>query len=439
MKRYIIILAWKIKGLDVYSLYLKLLKREPWSEKQWKEYQNKRFLEFVRYCYENSAYYKELFDSKNLKLQDIKSLDDIKLIPVLTKEIVRENINKIVVKKGLKKKFIGHTTGSTGVPLTYYGSANRSKSIVAGLWRYYARCGWVPGDQIASIWGFKNKETSSYKEKLRNYFSGITHFNAWEANDADFEDWFETLRKKRIRILVCYGSSGSRFASWMLHNNKKYDGLKGVFSTSERLYEHQKKLMNDAFLCPIFDIYGCGEVTHLACSCRMGKMHLTQDMSIVEVGEPNENQLLPLIVTGFENLSTPFLRYQNGDCGSLSDEKCNCGLNTPLMELTVSRLSDVFKFSDGKKYPSLYFVLRLYKGGFNGIELFQFHQDSINHIFLRIIKNKRFSEVTHNNLLSVIEEISEHINHMAVIEIVYQEHIEQSTSSKHYYARSDVK
>ena len=439
MRKFLIILAWRLKGLNVYNLFLKLKEKETYSEQEWKNHQNKLFLDFVEFCYNKSQYYKELFDSINLKLDDIKSIDDIKLIPILTKDIVRNNLDKLVVKENFNKKNIVHTTGSTGSPLTYYGSSYRSENIVAGLWRYYARCGWVPGDQVASIWGFKNHNNSGLKSKLRDYFSGITHFNAWKANDSDFQNWFDSIKEKNVRIIMCYGSSGSRFANWLLTNNKTYKGLKGVFSTSEKLYDYQKKIMEDAFLCPVFDMYGCGEVTHLACSCKKGNMHLNPDMSIVEEGELNENQQTPLIVTGFSNLTIPFLRYQNGDSGFLSDKKCDCGINTPLMELKVSRLSDVFKFSDGKKYPSLYFVLRLYKKGFDGVELFQFHQDKIDHIFLRIVKNKRFSQETHDNILEIINEIKEHINYKANVELIYQNYIEQSSSSKHYYAKSDIK
>ena len=102
-------------------------------------------------------------------------------------------------------------------------------------------------------------------------------------------------------------------------------------------------------------------------------------------------------------------------------------------------MSDVFKFLDGKKYPSLYFVLRLYKKGFDSVELFQFHQDKIDHIFLRIVKNKSFSQETHDNILEIINEIKEHINYQANVELIYQNYIEQSSSSKHYYAKSDIK
>tara|TARA_B110000211_G_scaffold154348_1_gene175173 strand:+ start:1218 stop:2537 length:1320 start_codon:yes stop_codon:yes gene_type:complete len=439
MRRFLIVLAWKLKGLNVNKLFVELKQKESWTSQEWSEHQNLLFLAFVKYCYQKVPYYKELFDSINLTLADISSIDDIKKIPVLTKDLVRENTDKLIVTEYFDAKFALHTTGSTGSPLTYYGSKERSQHIVAGLWRLYARCGWQPGEQVASIWGFKKHDQPGWKMKLRDYLSGITHLNAWKANEADFEKWFEAIKRKNVRIIMCYGSSGSRFASWMLNNNKTYNGLRGAFSTSEKLYGHQKLQMEQAFNCPVFDMYGCGEVTHLACSCKNNKMHLNPDMSIVEEGPLGSDGQSSLIVTGLTNHTMPFLRYQNGDAGSLTDEKCTCGLNTPLMELKVSRLSDVFTFSDGKKYPSLYFVLRLYKEGFDGVELFQFHQDKLDHIFLRIVKNDRFSDNTHNNILQAINEIQEHINQTAVVELIYQVYIEQSATSKHYYAKSDVR
>jgi phenylacetate-CoA ligase len=438
MRKHIINLAWKIKGIDVSSRYNILIRRELWSKDQWLNNQNEQFLSLVRHCYENIPFYTDSFNTIGLKPSDIHSIEDIEKIPILTKEMVRNNLHKLVDINLLDKSLVSHTTGSTGKPLSYYGSKERSLAILAGLWRLYDRCGWQPGEQVASIWGFKNHDQSGWKMKLRDYFSGITHLNAWKANDPDFEKWFESIKSKKVSIIMCYGSSGSRFANWMIANNKSYDGIKGVFSTSEKLYEHQKVQIEQAFNCPVYDMYGCGEVIHLACSCKNGKMHLNPDMSIVEEGTLNGDGQTPLIVTGLTNHTMPFLRYQNGDAGSLTDEKCTCGLNTPLMELKVSRLSDVFTFSDGKKYPSLYFVLRLYKEGFDGVELFQFHQDKIDHIFLRIVKNDRFSDCTHDNILQVIDEIKEHINQKAKVSLIYQEYIEQSSTSKHYYAKSDI-
>ncbi|MFA8300213.1 MAG: phenylacetate--CoA ligase family protein [Hyphomicrobiales bacterium] len=441
-KKYIIAFAWWLKGFKILKAYKKLISRERWNEYQWNEYQNKLFVDFVNHCYDNVPYYKNLFDENNIKPEDIKSIKDLHKIPILTKDIVRDNQENLLAKNidhTLLSK--GHTTGSTGKPIVFYNSKRRTESIVAGMWRLYRRCGWKPGEQIASIWGFKDQDynQSKWKSSLRDFFSGITHLNAWKANDDDFERWYCLIKKRNITVIVCYASLGVRFANWLIDNNKKLDSIKGVFSTSEKLYDFQKKQIEKAFSCKVFNLYGCGEVVHIACTCNEGNMHVNPDMVIVETGEKNEVGDKELIVTGLTNWVMPFLRYTNGDAGDLMDKECTCGLNTPLMDLSVSRLADVFTFSDGKKYSSLYFVLRFYKEGFDGIELFQLHQDKVDHIFLRIVKNEKFTNATLDNIDKAINDIKKHINNEAEIELVFTDYIEQSVTSKHYYAKSDVK
>lgn len=441
LRRSLIFLIWWLKGLKIYRLYKELQSREYWTKQQWEDFQNKNLKIFINHCCKNVPYYNDLFKKNNINPNQINSIDDLHLIPILNKQNVRENLDQLVNnlynKNNLKK---GHTTGSTGSPLTYYTDKNRAEYLTAGLWRIYSRCGWNPGERIASIWGFKPKEmaTVNWKRSIRDFFNGTTRLNAWKANDKDFKRWYKLIKRQKVRLIVCYASTGSRFANWLIDNNLDIPGIKGVYCTSEKLYDSQQEQIEKAFKCKVYNLYGCGEVNHIACTCENGKMHLNPDMAIVEYGESNEIAQQPLILTGFHNLATSFLRYTNGDAGSLSQESCNCGRQSPILDLKVSRLADVFQFADGKKYPSLYFILRLYKEGFDGIELFQFHQDKKDHVFLRIIKNKKFSEQTEINLKTVVKEIESHIDFQAKIELLYVDYIEQSATSKHYYAKSDI-
>ncbi len=434
--------AWKMRGLDVGRLYKELMAREFWSIQEWRVYQNNLLREFIKHCYENVPFYRKRFDLLGLRPEDIQTVDDLVKIPVLAKDEIRANIDKILAtnypKSSLKE---GNTTGSTGKPLKFYGNKERSEYIVAGMWRIYSRCGWRPGDRVASIWGFSSKHNTmpGWKRWLRDFFSSITHLNAWEANDEDFSRWYKLLKKRKPKVLVCYASSGSRFAQWLIDNNKKLESFKGVYCTSEKLYDNQQKLLERAFNCKVFDLYGCGEAIHIACSCEKGNMHINPDMVVMETGEENEVGAKPAIITGLRNWGMPFLRYMNGDSILLKEGVCECGRQSPMMELQISRLADIFKFGNGKSYPSLYFVLRLYKPGFDGVELFQFHQDKIDHIFLRVVKNSKFGDKTAENLELAATEIEEHIEHQAKVELVYVDYIEQSSSAKHYYAKSDVK
>lgn len=442
-RKWLLLRLWSKRGLRVAEVYKELVARDYWTSAQLSRYQDQELQKFIHHCYNNVPYYKRLFDDTGIKPEDIRSQKDLHKIPVLTKDIVRAHQKELLAinipVSSMKKT---NTSGSTGKPLTLYSDVTRATYLTAGLWRIYNRCGWVPGERIAYIWGFQHIKSTknSLKKSIKEYFTGATYLNAWMANEDDYQLWAKRIARSNIKVIVCYASSGSRFANWLLENNIKIAGIKGVFCTSEKLYKSQEELIAKAFNAKVFNLYGCGEVNHVACTCEYGNMHVNEDMTIVEVGHENDNGDTPLILTGLRNLAMPFLRYVNGDAGKLkTSSTCACGRHSVQMDLEVARLSDVFTFSDGKKYPSLYFILRIYQEGFDGVELFQFYQDKIDHIYFYVVKNKNYNAKTEVNLANVIQEIAEHTAHQATIELVFVDYIEQSKSSKHYYAKSDVK
>ena len=51
--------------------------------------QNEKIVKQVRHVYDNVAYYRDLMDQKGVKPEDIKSVDDIRKLPFLSKEDLR--------------------------------------------------------------------------------------------------------------------------------------------------------------------------------------------------------------------------------------------------------------------------------------------------------------------------------------------------------------
>ena len=52
--------------------------------------QNEKIVKQVKHVYENVPYYRNLMDQKGVKPEDIQSVDDIKKLPFLTKDDLRE-------------------------------------------------------------------------------------------------------------------------------------------------------------------------------------------------------------------------------------------------------------------------------------------------------------------------------------------------------------
>jgi len=439
-RSYFIRFIWFCKGEQSYKKFKQLKKEELLPRNKIEELQLSRLKEFVEHCYRNVPYYTELFNSINLKPEDIKSIEDLKKIPVLTKQIARENSDKLIDVNSLnKKKAKIRTSGSTGTPFTIYDiRKERNEVLTANLWTFYSRCGWVPGERIATIWGQKHKQ-NGFLIKIKNFFMGVSYFNAWESNEENFEIWHRQLIRTSTKLLVCYSSVGARFAKWMIENNKKTPLLKGVYTTSEILLDKQREEIQLAFGCNVYDLYGCGEVLAIGCSCSKQKIHINETLNVVEVGESIDNKSAPVILTGFQNRTMPFLRYMNGDSINISEANCKCERESKIMGLSIARVSDTFKFKSGKVVPSLYFILRLYQDGFDGVELFQFHQTELDKIDLKIMKNTKYDKFTLSALNNVINEIEKHLDFEVSVNLMFVEREGFGSSLKHLYAKSDCK
>jgi phenylacetate-CoA ligase len=102
-----------------------------------------------------------------------------------------------------------------------------------------------------------------------------------------------------------------------------------------------------AFGCRAVETYGMGEAVAAASECEKGSMHLWPEYGIVEVVDGE------FICTGLLNADMPLIRYRVGDRGTISDEKCACGRNLPIVESIEGRSDDVLYAADGREVGTI--------------------------------------------------------------------------------------
>ena len=107
-----------------YHEHMQLLnKLHSYSKEQLQAYQFEEMMKLLRYVNKHSKFYNELY--KNINISDIKAIEDIKNLPIVTKEMLRKNIKDVITipKKGA---IADHTGGTTGKSLIVY---NRVEDI----------------------------------------------------------------------------------------------------------------------------------------------------------------------------------------------------------------------------------------------------------------------------------------------------------------------
>ena len=91
------------------------------TPEQLKVRNERRFLEIFHRAYDKSPFYHKLYTDAGIKKEDIKSFDDIKKLPVITKDMVKQHAEEMLTVP--RWMVIGaNTSGTTGTPLRIYES-----------------------------------------------------------------------------------------------------------------------------------------------------------------------------------------------------------------------------------------------------------------------------------------------------------------------------
>jgi phenylacetate-CoA ligase len=391
-------------------------------------------------------YYRNLFRSLGTCSQEIRNWDDFAQLPILTKDIIREKQRDLVREDVPLEKLQPHFSGgSTGVPLKFFRSSDYMVASDAGTYRNLEQCGWRPGEMIAFFWGGNDKlyAMSRLEFELRQFVRRTYQFDPFYSGETEMADWVKRFRRVRPRVILGYASTIARFAAFLDRQRKSVerlvDGIKGVFTTAEKLYQPQREVIERVFGCKAFDCYGSSEIQNIAAECNQGKMHINADFVVMEEEEDKarDNGPRPFLMTSLRNWSMPFIRYRNEDGGYLSQEVCSCGNNFPLMRLEIARTSDNFVFPDGRVVHGEFFTHLMY--GSDGIVTFEFHQTAPDKIILSIVSGPGDSKAREDKIRESIRQIQAVCpGHTIRVEVREVAAIPLSSAGKYRFTRSDV-
>jgi phenylacetate-CoA ligase len=361
-----------------YRLLAPLLAREKLGAEQLQRYQQQQFNAMVRFAINNTAYYRDRY--AGLAGPDF----DAAGLPVLTKQAVAEQRDAMVAggpeQPGLK---LGYTGGSTGRPLAFYYTDEKTEQMRAGMMRSYRWAGWRPGDKVLNFWGAQQdiRRPRTPGDRLRRFAAAERTLGAYEFTEADLLNWARQVQSWKPVLLQGYASILAELAQFVRGRKMRMPAtIRGVFTTAEVLYDWQRTAIESAFSCTVFNQYGSREVPNIGLQCAQGNFHVFSDLVKLEsLPVDGEHRLL---VTSLTNRVMPMIRYEIGDLGRLQAGQCPCGSPFPLMALEVCRRNDLVVTPAGRKiYPS-YFVHLL--DGHEGIEQFQFVQTSPDSLLLRL-------------------------------------------------------
>lgn len=385
----------KLRKRNTFSYYAEYMSNQYLSLDELEYVQGEKLKKLLQHCYENVAYYKNLWDGLGFTPQDYKGPGDLKLLPVLTKDIIKNNYNELIAENYRDKTIAKATGGSTGVPLRFAITRESYEKRVAVTWRGYEWSGAGLGKKTAYIWGqdFKYTFINKLKYGLYNQAFNRKYFNVFEYNH-NFERLAVELKAYNPKVIVSFVTPLYEFAVYLLANNIQLDlALDAIVTGAEALQSHQRDLIEKAFSKSVTNTYGCREFMLLAAECdRHEGMHINIDHVVLELENSNSLQgdIGEVVITDLSNYGMPFIRYKNGDLASYSDQDCSCGRRLPMLASVHGRVLDAIKRPDGSLLPGEFFPHLLKDLG--GLLQFQIVQNDINSLDINLVTDGLFEK-----------------------------------------------
>jgi len=308
------------------------------EESQWFDYdklidfQEQRLRFIIKYAYESIPGYKKKMKAFSLSPRNIRCLDDLKKLPITTREELQNN-NEFINREKISCTL--QTSGSTGSSLQYYDSIESANIRMASHYRGWKWLGYTPDKRlgiIASAQGnVESQNTLHVSGELTNHRLQLTVKELLSFQPQHFRGYVTSLY-----IL----------AKFCKDNKVIIPGVESINTISENLYPFQRDLIEQVFQCKVFEEYCCNDGGACGWECEHhSSLHYCMERAIIEEIDGE------IITTDLWNLAMPFIRYKNGDSVEFLREKCNCGRNLPLIRVK-GRKNDIIITPKGILSPS---------------------------------------------------------------------------------------
>ena len=148
------------------------------------------------------------------------------------------------------------------------------------------------------------------------------------------------LQKLQVTVLTCLPLQAVLIAETAELLGKKPDqdfpALRAICTAGEPLSAGRRRLLQDIWGVPVFDIYGMAEIGTAVVDCEFGRPHPLEDYFVFELldedlkKEVKRGELGYLVVTALKKKATPIIRYLTGDRARFVEKECPCGASTSL-------------------------------------------------------------------------------------------------------------
>jgi len=289
-------------------------------------YYNQSLAKMVRLGYQKSSRVKKIFDEKNIKPSEIKSIKDLEKLPVISREELVKLEKEELPFGGFCAKDMKTDRIFTSPGPVYEPHLTEKDPIWA---RGYYAAGYRKGDVVLNAFSYHMVAAGlTFHSGLRRV--GATVIPSGASSTENQVQLIRDLRATGYTGTPSFLMAIIKKAEEMGHRFKDDFKIRRASFVAEPLQPSLREKFEKEYGIDTYQMYGATEVGDIAYECNQKNgWHICEEV-IVEIVDPTTGKQLgpgelgEVVVTRLNNIFFLF-RFGTGDLSSYIKERCHCG------------------------------------------------------------------------------------------------------------------
>lgn len=401
---------------------------DSWPVDRRHRWQQDRLEEVMQHAARSVPFYRRIIASGGTGATHLSDL------PVVDKARIRSDMASFLSEGWETTRHLTKATGgTTGDPWRYPLDLHAWGHLYGAALHFWARAGCRYGERVVLLGSPPSLLPGgrSWKGRLRRRAERRLISVAGIEIDRE-HSLRRAIRAAQLRGALWYGYAGTivAMADAVADAGVEVVPPRAIVTTSETLQPGWRQRIETAFGAPVYDEYGCNDGGVLAHSCRAGRYHVADSLSLVEVLD-GDRSCPPgvegdVTVTNLHARVLPFLRYKVGDRAVMAEGACPCGIPGTTFERVVGRTGDRIRLPGDTELSAISFG-HVFKQ-VSHVRRWQVVQDARERVKIRLDVDTGFDGAEAERIKRYFEE---RCGPGVRIELTTTEPIERSAGGKH--------
>jgi phenylacetate-CoA ligase len=366
--------------------------------------------ETLQDAYQNVPFYRRLMQAAEVRPEDIRSLEDLPRLPVVSKDEIRRAFPDDVVAKGRSYRagIASFTSGSTQTPFYIYLDRSIRGIALATRLLFDSWLGIKPFDRRLDIRVFPRLKDRLFLNELQ--------IPAFDVSSGTARRVFDRIKAFHPKALSGHPSALVLIAAYILENS--VEALlppKAVFPWGETLLPQHRVTLERAFQCAVLARYGAAELGGLLaqeCSDGCSGYHVNTELGVLEIVDDEGFPVSPgqkgrVVVTNLCNRLMPLIRYDLGDI-AVQGGSPKCGRGFPIVKSIEGRVVDLVETRTGSMRPLPDFHVPPQYWSY--VWRYQFVQDRRGHLKVLLVPSTRYDGKVGEDILTSLQALAPDID-----------------------------